>query len=188
MKTKKKYWHILIILFLFLSGCFLNTSISEKDPSVGLNGSFEKTKHHLPLNWNIHAAEDYQKNYKLSFDTFFVKEGKQSLKFEILKVNPSEQLSKKPGFSGYLEVKADEKYKVSFWVKNSGCNFKVTVFGLGSRNIKPVISTNESYADWKYFEHIFAVPKQFSMVKFEVNIFSPGTFWIDDVRIEKMDT
>jgi hypothetical protein len=67
----------------------LNTNLVERDPSAGLNGSFEKTKHHLPLNWTIYAASDYQKNYYLSFDTLFAKEGKQSLKFEVLSVDTS---------------------------------------------------------------------------------------------------
>lgn len=187
MKLKKKYWHTLILLFFFLTGCMFSTTIVERDPSAGFNGSFEKTKHHLPLNWTIYAAADYQKNYYLSFDTLFVKEGKQSLKFEIHKVDPSGQLSRKPGFLGRIDGKVGEKYKVSFWVKNSGCDFKVAIYNLGDRNNEPVIRTNENIADWKYFEHIHAVPEKFPTLNFEVNIFSPGTFWIDDVRIEKIE-
>jgi hypothetical protein len=164
-----------------------NTTIVEQDPSTGLNGSFEKTKHHLPLNWYIYAANDYQKNYILSYDTLFVKEGKQSLKIKIQKVNPSEQLSRKPGFLRRVDTTAGKKYKVSFWVKNEGCDFRIAVYNLGKRNIKPVIRTNENFADWKYFEHIHLVPEKFSKLNFEVNIFSPGTFWIDDVRIEKIE-
>ena len=67
MKIKKKYWHILFMQILLLTGCIFNTSIVELDPSAGLNGSFEKIKHHLPLNWIIYAAADYQKNYMLSY-------------------------------------------------------------------------------------------------------------------------
>ena len=187
MKTKKIAWFILFLIILLKTACMFDTTIIEQDPSAGLNGSFEKTKHHLPLNWTIYAATDYQKNYTLSYDTVFVKEGKQSLKFEIQKVDPSTQLSRKPGFLGRIDATSGKKYKVSFWVKNKGCDFRVTVYNAGNRNIEPIIRTNENFADWKYFEQIHEVSEKFPMLNFEVNIFSPGTFWIDDVRIEKIE-
>ncbi len=187
MKTQNIYRCILLILLPLLSGCMFKTTLVEQDPSAGLNGSFEKIKHHLPLNWYIYAANDYQKNYMLSYDTLFVKEGKQSLKFEIQKVDQSGQLSRKPGFLGRIDATTGEKYKISFWVKNNGCDFQADIYNLGKRNIKPIIRTNENFDDWKYFERIHVVPEKFPMLNFEVNIFSPGSFWIDDIRIEKIE-
>lgn len=187
VKAQRKYWYVFFMQILLLTACMFSPTIVERDPSAGLNGSFEKTKHHLPLNWIIYGAVDYQKNYFLSFDTLFVKEGKQSLKLEMQKVDPSGQGSRNPGFLGRIDAKAGEKYKVSFWVKNMGCDFRVAVYNLGNRNIEPVIRTNENFADWKYFEHIQTVPEKFPTLNFEVNIFSPGTFWIDDVRVEKLN-
>jgi len=174
------FFHTLIIL----SGCF--TSISEKDSSAGLNGGFEKVKFALPLNWDIKAPDGYKKTYDIIYDTIDAKEGKQSLKFEIQKVVPSEKTISKPGFYAWIDATKGKKYKVSFWVKNNGCDFKVSVNTPGKRNQKPIVRTNEDFTEWKYFEHIQTVPKNFSNIFFELTLFSPGEFWIDDVKIEKL--
>lgn len=180
------FYNLCFLLFLFiLSGCF-SSSISEKDSSAGLNGSFEKVKFALPLNWNIYAPDAYKKTYDLVYDTIDAKDGKQSFKFEIKKVDPSEKTNRKPGFYAWIDATTGEKYKVSFWVKNKGCDFKVSVYSPGKRNNKPIVRTKEKFENWKYFEYEHTVPKPHIRMTFEVNIFSPGEFWIDDVKIEKL--
>lgn len=185
MRANNFYILCFLLTLIILSGCF-NSSISEKDSSAGLNGSFEKVKFALPLNWEIYAPDGYKKTFDLIYDTIDAKEGKQSLKFEVQKVDTSRRNFNKPGLGGWMEATAGEKYKVGFWVKNNGCDFKITVFSPGTQYPKPVIRTRERFENWKYYEYGHTVPKQHTMIKFEVNIFSPGEFWIDDVKIEKL--
>ena len=182
---KFRYQFICVLIIFILSGCF-SPIFSEQDSSAGLNGSFEKIKFSLPLNWYIYAAEDYKKTYDLVYDTVDAQDGKQSLKFEIRKVDQSTHLFKKPGFFGNIEATAGDKCKVSFWVKNDRCDFKITVSSYGEKDPKPVIRTNEYFVNWKYFEYEHTVPEKSSRIKFELNIFSPGNFWIDDIKIEKI--
>lgn len=182
---KFKHYYIIVLIIFSLSGCFKG-SISEKDSSAGLNGSFEKVKFALPLNWNIYAPDGYKKTYDLVYDTIDAKEGKQSLKFEIQKVDPSEKIYRKPGFNGWIDATAGDTYKVSFWVKNEGCEFKITILSPGNKYPKQIIRTRENFEEWKYFEYEHTVPKPHTRIRFEVNIYTPGEFWIDDVRIEKI--
>lgn len=179
----------MLFLISLLYGC-QHVSIAERDPSAGFNGSFEKTKHHLPLNWNIFAPSDYQKNYILSFDTLFVKEGKHSLKFEVLSVDTTRlsQESRIPGMFNTIDAKSGDEYKVSFWIKNSGCEFKIKVgVGGGVMNSKDIINTKKDFTEWTYFEQEYTVPEHFPFFHFKLNILSPGTFWIDDVRLVKLN-
>jgi hypothetical protein len=48
--TYNKSVYTTFIIILVLSGC-MRMSIYEIDSSAGFNGSFEKTKAGLPLNW-----------------------------------------------------------------------------------------------------------------------------------------
>jgi hypothetical protein len=167
-----------------------NTSIAERDPSAGFNGSFEKIIHGLPANWTIYAASDYQKNYYLSFDTLFVKDGKQSLKFEVLSVDTSNinQAWRRPGLNNRIDGTEGDIFKVSFWIKNSGCKFKIKIGVPGSdMNSKDIINTKKDFTEWTYFEQDYTVQDHLPFFRFELNILSPGTFWIDDVQIKKIE-
>lgn len=186
-KVKKKYRCILILLLPLLTGCF-NPVMVEHDSSAGFNGSFEKIKHGLPLNWYFYTPEEYGKSYKLIYDTVHVKEGKQSLKFEIQKTDTliiNKELMA-PGMFGSIDAEIEKKYKVSFWIKNQGSEFNIAVgnqfFMHFSENI---LKTNENFTDWTYFEYEYTIPESNPSIYFGLNFLSPGTFWIDDVRLEK---
>ena len=187
MGTKRKIVATIVITFLILCSCN-KTKISEQDPSAGFNGSFEKIKHGLPLNWNIYAPASYQKDYYLVYDENDKKHGKHSLRFDVKKVIATQHPRKNPGMNGNIEAETGNKYKVSFWIKNKGCNFRINAgsWRPGMRQ-KPLIRSKEDIKEWKYFEYEYTVPDSVSNVGFELNLSSPGTFWIDDVRIEKIE-
>lgn len=189
MKSKIKNCSILFLLVLFLIGC-IKPVIVELDSSSGFNGSFEKTKHGLPLNWYIYTPEEFENSYQLIFDTINVKEGEQSLKFEIQK-NDIVKFIKglmAPGMFGCIDAEIGKKYKVSFWIKNRGSEFSINVgnqfFMFFSENI---LKTNENFTDWTYFEYEYTIPESNPSIYFGLNFLSPGTFWIDDVRIVKLN-
>lgn len=184
---KRKYRCILILLLPLLTGCYSPVMV-EHDSSAGFNGSFEKTKHGLPLNWHIYTSEEYQKSYKLIFDNINVKEGNQSLRFEIHKIDTLilyEELIG-PGMFSYADAEIGKKYKISFWIKNQGCKFNIHIgnqfFGFNSEDI---LETNENFTVWTYFEYEYTIPESNPGICFGLNFMSPGTFWIDDIRLEK---
>lgn len=188
MKTKKTFRCILFLLIPLLSGC-LNPLMIEEDPSAGFNGSFEKTKHGLPLNWYFYKSSDYKKSYNIFFDTVFVKEGKQSLKFEIQAVNSLEYQKElmSPGMFECIDAETGDRYKVSFWIKNQGSEFNIKI---GNQFLmffaEDILKTNENFSDWTYIEYEYTIPESNPTICFGLNFLSPGTFWIDDVKIEKI--
>ena len=52
-----------------------------------------------------------------------------------------------------------------------------------------IVKSSESTSTWKRFEHDYQMPtgKKFDRIRFEMNILQPGSFWIDDVRIEGLN-
>jgi len=73
-------------------------------------------------------------------------------------------------------------------IKNTGCRFRIEVGSLKQRiHSKPLLRSKEDIQEWKYFENEYNVPDSVSNVQFVLNILSPGTFWIDDVRMEKLN-
>jgi len=181
---------IVFIFLVFILYSCNQSSIHEKDPSAGFNGSFEKVIHGLPANWYIYAPSDYQKNYVLSYDTSQFKEGKQSLKFEVHSLDTSNfyQDWRRPGMFQMLDATAGDKYKLSFWIKNNGCDFRIRAFSLGfGMPSKVLLATKEDFPDWTNFDYLYTVPDSCSGVRFELSIRSAGTFWIDDIRIDKLN-
>ena len=141
----------------------------------------------MPANWYIYAPASYKKGYDLIFDTVDAKEGRQSLKILINEVEQTHYEWAKPGFFGAIDATIGDQYIISFWIKNSNCDFKVKVASEAEgMHSEKIVRTNETFGEWKYFEYKYTVPEPFPNVRFEVNIFSPGSFWIDDVRIEKI--
>ncbi len=189
MRTKIKYNYVLFFLLPLFTGCF-NPIIVELDPSAGFNGSFEKSKHGLPLNWHFYTSEEYEQSYNVILETESAKDGKQSLKFNIKSIDTLKlhEEMQAPGMFGLTDAEIGDKYKVSFWLKNQGSKFNIHVgnqfFGLFAETI---VETDENITDWTYFEYEYTIPESNASICFGLNFISPGTFWIDDVRIEKMD-
>jgi hypothetical protein len=82
----------------------------------------------------------------------------------------------------------DETYKVSFRVMNVGCTFQVTIESTEEGKLEfgrkdTIIKTGDSIPEWKYYEHLFTIPSQFQMIRFEANIYKPGSIWFDDIQI-----
>ena len=82
---------------------------------------------------------------------------------------------------------------MSFWLKNQGC--KVSLL-LNSEKPKEAPSANRRALSeeetgintWRQFEYVYTVPETYNNIRFELDILKPGTLWIDDVRIEKVQT
>jgi hypothetical protein len=52
-----------------------------------------------------------------------------------------------------------------------------------------MLKSKDTIKAWTYFEHQYRMPigKKFRRIRFYLNILQPGSFWIDDVKIEGLD-
>jgi len=155
-----------------------------------MNGNFEIVKDGFPVNWCYYTMETVPNgDFDILSDSVRFQEGNRSLKFQVRSCESiGGRLS--PGFFEEFKVKPGETYKVSFWVINKGCDFKVSV-GAGMQGNpgpnKTLVRTKEIFSEWNYFEYNFDIPLANDNIRFGVNIMSPGTIWFDDIRIEGMN-
>ena len=180
----------LAMLSFLLTGC-QQFSEAEIDSSAGLNGGFEILKNNLPVNWWIYSSNTVpDADFKIELDKENFVEGKQSLKFEVTKCKDlGGWLS--PGFTNqFHEVgsfKGKGTYKVSFWIMNKGSKFRINAGGvspkLGEMNI--VMEKDEDFMEWQLQEFNIEIPKNMEL-RLELNVLKPGIFWIDDIRVEKI--
>lgn len=177
---------LLVLLFCILTSC-LHTKIPRKK-SAGSNLGFEVSKRGLPANWIIYDPPHAE--YRASLDTLNFKEGKRSLRFDIYR-SAVEGRVNYAGFTNEFSslTKGGGKYKLSYWVMNKGTKFRTYVNGVktkgGGKN-PAIIESAELISSWKLFETEIQIEPEM-WLRFEIRIFKEGTFWIDDVRIEKLD-
>jgi hypothetical protein len=171
-------------------GCNLNSfSTIIEEQAAGFNGSFEIAKEGLPVNWYVYKPTIDTTQTKLVYDTIAPHQGNQSLKFSVSKCS-SVGGWHSPGIFQETAVEPGKTYMVSFWIKNDGCKniIRMDCFKSGTENPdhpKKWISCNNSIPDWQKFEYEFTFNNDLNQFRFELNILSPGTFWIDDILIVK---
>lgn len=180
-------WLSLILLF---SGC-VEMSEQETDPAAGLNGGFEVSKNALPVNWLMFTPKTVPKaDFEIELDTVVFKEGRQSLKFEVAECTSAGGWHS-PGFTNEFfeagKFEGEARYKLGLWIRNHGAKFSLTGGGVGLKegDMNLLIESEERLEDWKYFEFQIEVGAE-NWLRLQLNILQPGTFWIDDVRIEKI--
>ena len=181
---------LLLGLLVPLSGC-MQMSESETDASAGLNGGFEFSRNGLPVNWLMYSPRTVPNaEFKIELDNIDFKEGTQSLRFDVTKCSTTGGWHS-PGFTNeFFEVgkyEGEGSYKLSFWIKNSGAKYKISAGGVAYKEgeMKVLITNNKETNDWKFLEYKINVGTE-SHLRMELNILEPGTFWIDDIRIEQI--
>jgi len=186
----KPHYSLILGFALILAGCN-QMSEKETDNSAGLNGGFEVSKNGLPVNWLMYTPNTIpDADFKIVLDKEVFKEGKQSLRFEVEKCS-SIGGWRSPGFTNeFFEIgkyEGEGRYKLSFWIKNDGTEFRISAGGVAAQkgNMKTLIQENEQINDWKLLEYQIDIPKDW-WLRMELNILQPGTFWIDDIKIEKL--
>ncbi len=179
---------IVLVLSLMLGGC-KRFSESIQDKTAGMNGSFEVTESGLPVNWLVYTPAIIPTgDYDLIIDTTEYKDGKQSLKFLVRECS-SVGGWYSPGLSQEYKAIPGETYMVSFWVMNDGSEFIVEIGGVSDKEgeYETIVRSKEAIDIWQQFEHIYTIPQKMNAIRFEMNILQPGTFWIDDIEIERIN-
>ena len=178
--------------FITLCSLFILCSCNQmseqiKDESAGMNGGFEVAKNGIPVNWLMYTPNTVPNGkFEIILDKEDFKEGNQSLKFEVEECSSNGGWGS-PGFTNQFEAEQGSSYKLSFWIKNNGAKFRVMAGGVTPKtgNMKTLVQTSEQIKDWKRYEYRVPITQQFDQIRIEVNILKPGTFWIDDIQLEK---
>jgi hypothetical protein len=77
---------------------------------------------------------------------------------------------------------------VSFWLKTEGSRVRVALRSEQPRSASQPVDALDGAAleagAWQRVEHQYTVPEPYDNLRFELSVLTPGTVWIDDVRIE----
>lgn len=158
-----------------------------RDKTAGMNGSFEITKSGLPVNWLVYTPETVPKgDFDIIIDTTEHKDGKQSLKFLVRECS-SVGGWWSPGFCNEYPANPGDIFRISFWIINKGTEYYVKIGGITATSGKydTIVRSNEYSDHWKLIEYYYTIPENMKAIRFEMNIIKPGSFWIDDIKIEK---
>lgn len=189
-KLKSKLSFLFPLCSILILGSCNQMSKQIKDKTAGINGGFEVAKNGMPVNWLMYTPNTVKDaDFKIVLDNKVYKEGRQSLRFDVVKCSSiggrfSPGLTNEFVESGKFE--GEGSYKLSFWVKNDGSTFKISAGGVSATkgNMKVLIDEDEQISDWKHLEYQIDIPKD-NWLRLELNVLKPGTFWIDDIQIEK---
>ena len=178
----------LIALIAPINGALRAKSRLVMDKTAGMNGGFEAVQSGLPVNWMFYtpktgAAGDFD----ILTDQKEFKEGKQSLKFLVRECSDKGGW-RSPGFIQQFKAAPGETYAISFWTRNDGCEFIARAGGVSAfHGQSRIIARSAERADsWRQFTAAVVIPKNMDALRWELNILKPGTFWIDDLKIEKI--
>ncbi|HCS20332.1 MAG TPA: hypothetical protein DIW47_07190 [Bacteroidetes bacterium] len=189
MKTR----HMLFCITCLFTSIFTlscnknNMSILIEDKTKEPNGGFEYAKDGIPLNWQVYTSQTTPNgDFEVLLDRINFKEGEQSLNFVVRNCSPTGGWHS-PGIAKQIDAKPGEKYRISFWVKNSGSTFRALVSGISATKGESatIVMTGDEIPEWKQYTYSYVVPDKMNALRFEVNVLQAGTFWIDDVRIAK---
>jgi hypothetical protein len=178
---------LVALCLVALIGCGSPFSESVMDESAGLNGGFETVKDGLPVNWLTYTANTTKDgDFDIVFDTDNPKEGDQALRFDIRTCSDIGGWAS-PGFTREIDVETGKTYRLSMWIKNDGCTFNVSAGGVSAMegDMETVLESSDS-GDWQLIEYTHTSPEEFDRLRFQVSITSPGTFWVDDVKVEEL--
>ena len=132
------------------------------------------------LNGGLVAGGDFQ----IVLDTMVRHGGKQSLAF-VVRACSSTGGWRSPGFTNEFPAERGRTYTIGFWVMNDSAEFRMLVGGVSATrgSYETVIRSAKRIAQWRYVEYAYHMPREFDILRLELNVLRPGTFRIDDLSI-----
>jgi len=168
-----------------MTSCIMSERTVEK--SAGINGGFEVSKRGLPVNWLFYTPKTVpDADFKIVLDTIEFKEGRQSIRYDVIKCSDSGEW-RSPGFTReFFELEGQGTYLLTFWVKNNGAKYRITAGGVKAKGsaMKTLLESDKKSSGWEKHEFEVNVPETM-WLRVQLNLLSPGTFWIDDINIHK---
>ena len=187
LKNKTIIFLRMIVASFMLSSCLYTKT--PRNPEAELNLGFEYSKNGLPVNWILYDPPGF--DYSISLDTSSPKEGRQSLRFDIHKSSEKGRVN----FTGFTNefpalTKGGGRYRLSFWIKNSGLQYRIYAGGTKAKESVGNPFVREEAAtlpDWKKIEIETTIPADM-WLRFEIQLKGKGSFEIDQVEIEKLSS
>jgi hypothetical protein len=174
-------------MLLLNTACFGKMSERIAHKSAGLNGDFEVSQSGYPVNWILYTPKTVpHSDFDMVVDKTDFSSGKQSLKFVVRECS-SIGGWKSPGLTSEIEAEPGVTYKVSFWAKNKGSQFRFMLGGVSAKEGQygVNVTSSDTMEIWQKIEYEFTVPGNYSRLRLELNITKPGVFQIDDLKVEK---
>ena len=138
------------------------------------------------MNWLVYSPKTIPTgDYELILDQADFQEGTQSLKFLVHECSPTGGWLS-PGIAQQYPATSGASYRISFWIKSKGSNWVVIFGGVAPKTAQyeSIDSSSITAGSWRHVEQEYTIPPEYENIRFELSIRSPGTVWIDDVRIE----
>lgn len=198
--------HITASLLLFQDGCMLipghGFSEIRRDGNAGYNLGFEIVDRDMPVNWffkterviNHWSKAGDVVDFDVVVDQHDAKEGVKSLRYVIHKCITSDQNMKYyayyPGFFNEFQLEPGGTYRVSFWVKNNGCEFEVITSAVKAKGgeycASAIVRSDTAIHEWTRFSMVQELCPWMDNLRIEVNVKSPGVFQMDALSIERI--
>jgi len=176
------------LLLLLAAGCLENSTIA-RNAALDSNGGFEYGSEGKPTNWHVYHKALRGGKAKLLLDTEDFREGKQSLKFV---VNTTRGLPgwESPGVFQDLKVEPGGMYRVSYWLKNNQCRFRVNANAVekdAPRQPVAVLTEEGVGGEWTQYSSLCSTRGGEKVIRFELNITGPGVLWLDGVEVQEVE-
>lgn len=168
--------------------CSQNTfSEQYTDKTAGDNSGFETSKNGLPANWLVYTQKTAGSGrFTIATDNTLPHTGKQSLKIAVTQCSDKGGRFS-PGIDKEFEL-SPGNYQVTYWTRNNGTRYRVQLSGVtaaGSNN-GPTDTPAADTGKWTMHTLQYTMPADMQRLRFELNVLSPGTLWIDDVQVVKL--
>ena len=176
------------LLLLAALGCFKTSTVS-RNVAVDSNGGFENGSAGKPTNWHVYHKAMRGRKADLQLDTEDFREGRQALKF-VVNTTAGRAGWESPGVFQEIKVEAGCVYRVSYWLKNNQCRFRVNVNPV--REDAPrqpvVVLTEEGVGgEWTEYSSLCSTRDGEQLIRFELNITGPGVLWLDGIVIQEVE-
>jgi hypothetical protein len=127
---------------------------------------------------------------ELSIETIEAVHGANSVRFRVDSVDARGGW-RSPGPFQVVDAEEGRSYDVRVRLRNPESSVRLHVTSESAESRDPRTPMTEIVApgetgenEWRELTYRYTVPPHYRNVRFEVNAVAPGTFWIDDVRIE----
>jgi hypothetical protein len=178
---------------VLLASCVAPSYISQRDSAVGFNGGFEIGAGGYPVNWTFSESPINAGDMIVSLDPMEARDGKQSLKMEVLDAQPAArlyyQIWSKPAFSARAAVVPGKEYRIAFWYKDVGAGMHMR-WVMTSADYQQhfrhsdMLPAGTPTGEWQHVEERILVQEGEALIELIFVATSPGVFWCDDVRVE----
>lgn len=179
-----------MIALMVFGSCTSQMSQSVMDKKAGSNGGFEIVQDGLPVNWLCYTPlTTGSGDFDIYANQADKTEGKQSLTIDVRTCSDKGGRFS-PGLAQEFEVISGETYVITFKVKQTTTQTKITLNAVSAKRKSDdlIIRLKEPITDWQTLSYEYKVPASMPRIRFEISVLKPGIFQIDEVTIRKKES